>query len=54
MLSTILSRFMCRGALKSPRRHRIRPVDAVHLTACYFMLSMPVFRMTYQAVYLSG
>ncbi|YP_010843813.1 hypothetical protein QIH97_gp14 [Enterobacter phage KNP3] len=26
----------------------------VHLTACYFMLSMPVFRMTYQAVYLSG
>ncbi|WWD14713.1 hypothetical protein CPL00370_CDS0007 [Klebsiella phage ViciousJeremy] len=23
MLSTILFRFMCRGALKSPRRHRI-------------------------------
>ncbi|UNA05378.1 hypothetical protein [Pantoea phage vB_PdeP_F5M1C] len=22
MLSTILFRFMCRGALKSPRRHR--------------------------------
>uniref|UniRef100_A0AAU7VHF1 Uncharacterized protein n=1 Tax=Escherichia phage vB_EcoS_P1338 TaxID=3161150 RepID=A0AAU7VHF1_9CAUD len=59
MLSTILFRFVCRGALKSPRRHRA-PVltllvlpSVVYLTTCYFVLSMPVFRMTYQAVYLT-
>lgn len=55
MLSTILFRFVCRGALKSPRRHRATGWRYVlHLTTFYCMLSMLVFRMTYQAVYLSG
>lgn len=39
---------LCAVVRLSHLEDTFRPVDAVYLTACYFVLSIPVFRMAYR------